>query len=171
MGFIICIFTQNPMYILYLVWKCYSQPSFSAMQYVLSRARGGRTTFSRSPFFWTLVIRSTSEKSRATTSSCITPRERKHMKVKKVMTTMFWRDRFKYPVTECTGSANLAVFSPPNLQVLLQQQLTYDFRTYSPDGACKVKLAEHSDMLSKEIHHDHQHIRVNRIRVYFGRNL
>lgn len=62
--------------------NCYSQPSFNAMQYVLSRASGGRTTFSRSPFFWTLVIRRTSEKSRATTSSCIIQCARKHEKVK-----------------------------------------------------------------------------------------
>ena len=53
------------------------------MQEVLSRARGGRTTFSRSPFFWTLVIRSTSEKSRDTTSSCMIPCPRKHKQVKK----------------------------------------------------------------------------------------
>lgn len=63
-----------------ILFICYSQPSFSAIQSVLSRARGGRTTFSRSPFFWTLVIRRTSEKSKATTSSCMIPCVKKHGK-------------------------------------------------------------------------------------------
>lgn len=70
-------------------WRIYSQPSFSGIQKLLSRARGGRTTFSLSPFFWTLVIRSTSEKSRATTSSCVIACVRKHQQVRIIMRQSF----------------------------------------------------------------------------------
>lgn len=119
------------------------------MQYVLSRARGGRTTFSRSPFFWTLVMRRTSEKSRATTSSCVPGEEKKIRELQKIMTTTFFRDRLKWPVTGQNVFSHLAVFSPSNLQVFFQQQLTYNFGTYSPDWACEVKLANVSDILSR----------------------
>lgn len=43
--------------------------------------------------------------------------------------------------------AYFAVLSAPNLQVVLQQQLTDDSRTHSSDGAREVKLADFSDVL------------------------
>lgn len=54
--------------IIYRKWCSHSQPSLSSMQCILSRGRGGRTTFSLSDFFCILVINNTSLKSRTTSS-------------------------------------------------------------------------------------------------------
>lgn len=64
-------------------------------------------------------------------------------KSSKEMTTTFFR-----VVTGHSVFSHLAVFSPSNLQVLFQQQLTYNFGTHSPYWACEVKLANVSDILS-----------------------